>query len=330
MRPHRCSVLLAATVLLVGCAAGDAVDPVAAPGPSDAPAGAGADAGGPDAAAAGPVPTTTARPLVLVLPAPGALHPDGHAELLAAADRALGTAAAAGPVRRVVPPRTDAVPDVLAALAPEAGALCAVGAGVVPLLDAVGDRWAALPVCAVPGARDAGGVLVAGADVAALGSRLGGIARTVAGARDVVVLATGDPLLGADWAAGVAAGAAAGPDAGPVRVLADAAALDAAALAVGGGVGAVVLDAGPGAAAALRRLAGSPVPVLLPAALAAGADAPAPDRVAATYRVRWDRVLGPLLARARGGAAAAPPASGDVLEVVTGPAALPGPGAAGP
>ena len=313
-------------VLAVGCA--DASDRAGgpdrgAPATGVAPAGPAAGAATGDAASASGVP----RPLVLVLPAPAALHPDGHAELVAAADRALDAAAAAGPVRRVVLPRADALPDVLAALAPGAGALCAVGAGVLPALDALGDRREELPACAAPGVRDAGGVLVAGADVAALGVRLGRTARAVAGVREVLVLATGDPLLGADWAAGVVAGADGGPDAGPVRILADAAALDAA-LGADGAVGAVVLDAGPGTAAVLDRLAGTGPALLLPAALAAGGDAPPPERVAATYRVRWDRVLGPLLARVRGAAGAED--AGDVLEVVTGPAALPGPGASGP
>lgn len=339
----RCSTLLAAALILAACAgrdpgaAGDAgTDGVgsaasgpaaSAAAPSDASPGAG------DGTGAG---SGTDGPLALILPAASTLHPAVHAELVVAADVALAAAAVDGPTRRSVLPRDDALPDVLAALAPGSGALCAVGVGALPALGAVRLRWAEVPVCATPGAQDAGGVAVAPVDVAALGARLGRLARAAAGSRTVVVLATGDPLLGADWAAAVAAGAGAGP----VRVLGDVAGLDvtgpaapagptATAGPTAGEVGVVVLDGGPGAAAALAALDGTPVLLVVPAALTSAADAPDPARVLARYRVRWDAVLAPLLRRVRGADGTAP-SDASVLEVATGPAVLPGPGGDGP
>lgn len=326
----RCSPLLAAALVLAACAGAgpDGAGDDGLGGVGSAGAGSTAGAAAPSDPSPGPGAGTGVGgidgPLALVLPAASTLHPRAHAELVTAADLALTAAAADGGTRRVVLPRTDALPDVLAALAPEVGALCAVGVGAVPALGAVRARWAALPACATPGAQDAGGVTVAPVDVAGLGARLGRIARAAAGSRTVVVLATGDPLLGADWAAAVAGGAGAGP----VRVLGDVAGLGAEDLA-GGEVGAVVLDAGPGAAAALTALDGTAVLLVLPAALATDDDGPDPGRVLARYRVRWDVVLAPLLRRVRGADATAVPVT-EVVEVVTGPAALPGPAGGGP
>jgi hypothetical protein len=306
-------MLLAVAMLVAACTTvdgGGAADP--APTPAPAPRTPGSS-------------DPSSAPLVLVLPAEATLHPAEHARLLVAADRALAEAAVDGSTRRVVLPRDGALRDVAAALAPEAGVLCAVGTGSADVLAAVRARRPRLVVCATPAsdvaAAIAAGVLVADpeVDLAALGARLGGIARATAGARVVVVLASGDPLLGPAWSAGVVSGAE-GDAIGGVRVVVGADAL--AAVLAGGTVGAVVLDAGPASEAALAVLARTEVPVLLPAALADAPGGPDPGRVAARFRVRWDLVLTPLLRRTRG-ATVVPPAAGAVVEVEPGPAAGP-------
>jgi hypothetical protein len=297
--------LLVCALLAAGCAAPSEDPPV---GPSRA---------APVVPRAAPGEVTSA-PLVLVLPAASTLHPAEHARLLVAADRALAEAAADGPARRVVLPREGALDDVAAALAPDVGVLCAVGSGAVEVLASVRERRPRLVTCAVPAPAGADGVAGIDVDLAGLGVRLGAAARTAAGPAPVAVLASGDPLLGAAWLDGVIAGAA-GDGLAEVRLVTGAAGL---AAALAAGAGAVVLDAGPAAAAALAVLATVDVPVLLPAALADAPGGPDPDRVAARYRVRWDLALAPLLRRVRG-VGVPDPAPAALTELEPGPAARP-------
>jgi hypothetical protein len=307
---------LAVALVLLGC------------GGSDEP---GANGGAPAPSASEQAAPPTPRELVVVLPPIGSLDELEQARVRAGVARAVDEVLGASrPFRIVSAPTLSSLGDVVEQAARGADVVCVLGPQARASLEAALVLYPQTVACALPSPDDDGSaVLGTDIDLEALGLQLGRTARAAAGAREVLVLAGGDPLHGVGWVAGVRAGAAGGP----VRVLGAVDDLrDELAQAIGGQgdddpgpgppssrgrVGVVVLDASPGAAQLARELLEAGVLVIAPRAFVV--DAPDVASLVLRWRVRWDLPLAGLLRRAIAAADGTPPA------VVPGPGPSDGP-----